>query len=330
MLVNDLDRKIYAEELAPRLPKKILDVHVHIFAKKDFPADFSFPPRSCSARFGGEFTISMWRELMKELLPEQEVHLNSFAMPHLLANRDHFPEGAGEGDYVNVLISPDDPAEIVEQRLDRAHAVGVKPYLNLAAAVFNKKANDVEVMDMVSKEQLEMLNRRKKSMTFHIPRSARFADPLNQKQMIELCENYPDIRIIFAHIGRAYFMRNIYESNLKEFVKYPNVYFDTAMLNHEGVIKYTLDNFPPERLLFGTDAPISLLRGKSVEINNQYAYLMGEDYEVGTSMVDTKGAIKFTTFFYEQLRTMVNVVPERYLSAVLFDNANNLLASIEK
>ena len=57
--------------------------------------------------------------------------------------------------------------------------------------------------------------------------------------MIALCEKYPDIRFIFAHIGRAYFLSGIKDSNLDEFVQFPNAYFDTAMLNHQGVFKYT-------------------------------------------------------------------------------------------
>ena len=96
------------------------------------------------------------------------------------------------------------------------------------------------------------------------------------------------------------------------------------MINHEGILKYTFDHFPAERVLFGSDAPISFLRGKSVEINNQYAYLMGEDYAVGTSMVDTTGTVKFTTFFYEQLRAIINATPKEHLANVLNNNAQRV------
>ena len=329
MFATEIDRKIYAEELSPRLPEKILDSHVHIWSKKDFPAGFSFPAKDCCNRFGGEFTIPQWREIMAELLPEQQVFLNCFGTPHAAADRTQLPAGAGENDFVNLLISPDDPAEKVEELLDAGGAVGVKPYLNYAAQVFGKKDNDVEIFDMLSKEQLAMLNRKKMAVTLHIPRSARFADPVNQKQMIELCETYPDIRIIFAHIGRAYYMRNIRESNIDDFVRFPNVYFDTAMLNHEGILNYTFDHFPAERILFGSDSPIALLRGKSVEINNQYAYLMAEDYEIGTVIKDTCNMVKFTTFFYEELRAVINTAPAGQLENVFYNNANKLFRSIK-
>ena len=153
-------------------------------------------------------------------------------------------------------------------------------------------------------------------------------DPLNQRQMIALCEKYPNVKFIFAHIGRAYFMRNIIDSNIEEFSQYPNAYFDTAMINSADIMKYTFDHFPLERVLFGTDTPIALLRGKSVEINNQYAYLMGENYAIGTSIIDTSGVVEFTTFFYEQLRAMLDATPKADLDKLFFTNAYKLFTGV--
>ncbi|MBR4673129.1 MAG: amidohydrolase family protein [Victivallales bacterium] len=328
MLTNDNDRRIYEEELSPRLPQKLFDAHVHIWSKADYPADFRFPDKNCANRFGGEFTLSMWRDIMAELLPQQECHLNCFGMPNNAADRSKTPDGALPGDSINVLISPADAAELVEERIDRAGAVGVKPYWNYAAAFYGKTSNEVEINDMLTPQQLAMLDRKGLAVTLHIPRSGRFADKVNQRQMLELCEKYPNVRFVFAHIGRAYFMKNIYQSNIDDFVKYPNAYFDTAMLNHEGVLKYTFDHFPAERIVFGSDAPIAFLRGKSVEINDQYAYLMGEDYAVGTSIVDTKNAVNFTTFFYEQLRAILNTTPKGHVSDVLFNNAQRVFRKL--
>ena len=328
-LMNERDVKIYQEELAPRLPSKIFDCHIHAFNKDFFPDGFEFPPLSVYNKFGGEFPMELWRELMQELLPQQEVWGNCFSTPNLKLDRSRVPEVNGKNEFSMVVVSPDDPAELVQKRVEETRSVGVKPYLNLAAQVFNKKSGDVEVFDMLSKVQLEYLNEKALAVTFHIPRSARFADPVNQKQMIALCEKYPKIKFIFAHIGRAYFMQNIYQSNLAEFAKYPNAYFDTAMVNHVDILKYTFDHFPAERVLFGTDTPIALLRGKSVEINNQYAYLMGENYAIGTSIIDTSNTVEFTTFFYEQLRAILDATPANDLENVFFNNSYKLFTGIK-
>ena len=327
-ILTESDRQIYRQELAGRLPEKIFDAHVHIWGKNSFPADFKFAPRACTNRFGGEFTLSMWRKSMQELLPQQHVGLLCFGSPNNAADRSIVPEVSGADEFASVLVSPADPAELLAQRLADSAAVGVKPYLNYAAAHHRKPAAEVEVFDMVTEPQLELLDKVGLAVTLHIPRSGRFADPLNQRQMLELCQRYPRISFIFAHIGRAYFMRNILESNIKELAECPNAYFDTAMLNHVDVLKYTFDHFPAERILFGSDAPIALLHGKSVEVNHQYVYLMGEDYEIGTSIRDTEHAVEFTTFFYEQLRAMLEATPKKSLEDVFYHNAVNLFRRI--
>ncbi len=327
-ILTEADRRIYRQELAERLPEKIFDAHVHVWGKNSFPADFQFAPRACANRFGGEFPLALWRETMRELLPEQQVGLLCFGFPNDAADRGIVPEVSGADEFASVLVSPADPAELLARRLAGSGAVGVKPYLNYAAAHYRKRASEVEVFDMLTESQLELLNDAGLAVTLHIPRPGRFADPLNQRQMLALCQRYPRISFIFAHIGRAYFMRNILESNLYELAGCSNAFFDTAMVNHVDILKYTFDHFPAERILFGSDAPIALLHGKSIEVNHQYVYLMGEDYDVGTAIRDTEHAVEFTTFFYEQLRAILEAVPEKSLEDVFYHNAVNLFRSI--
>ena len=329
-IMNEQDLQIYREELAPLLPRRIFDAHVHVFSKDFFPPGFAFEPRSCYNRFGGDFTLEFWRELMHELLPEQEVWLNCFAAPDLNLNRDCVPAVNRRTEFSMVVVSPADSPEEMIRRIGKNHAAGVKPYLNFAADFYGKKENDVEIRDMLTPGQLEYLNEKGLAITLHIPRSGRFADPVNQRQMVEICEKYPKIKVIFAHIGRAYFMRNIKESNIEELAKIPNAYLDTAMINSAEIMRYAADHFPSGRILFGSDNPIALLRGKSVEINNQYAYLMGENYSIGTAIRDTDNAVRFTFFFYEQLRAVISAFSGSELEKVLFSNAEQLFTGISK
>ena len=38
----------------------------------------------------------------------------------------------------------------------------------------------------------------------HIPRNGRLKDPVNLAQIMEIKQEFPNIRLIIAHIGRAY------------------------------------------------------------------------------------------------------------------------------
>ena len=105
LTTNDAD--IYREELNPRLPRRIFDAHVHIFERNAFPADFAFPPKNSYQRFGGAFSLLQWRDLVAELLPEQQVSLNCFGTPHAQARRDVAPPADNVTVFAMTLLSPD-------------------------------------------------------------------------------------------------------------------------------------------------------------------------------------------------------------------------------
>lgn len=328
------DLEIYDREFRGWLPEKLFDAHVHIFDETNFSPGFELPEKSCFRKLGGTFTIEQWRAGAAELLPEQDCSLLCFGAPDKsadIAAADKYIGSVVDNERVfgMALLSPKENIDEVRRRVEEYKLIGYKPYLNF---VDWKPVNEVEIFDMLTDEHMSYADERGLVVTLHIPRSARLADPVNQRQMVELCDRYPNAKIIFAHIGRAYFMNNVI-GNLAEIAKRPNAYLDTAMINHEGILEYAFNNFPRERILFGSDAPIAFLRGKSVEINNQYAYLMAEDYQIGTAIYDSGNAVVFTTFFYEQLRGVKAAAEKAVLSAreirgILHDNAAELLDGV--
>ena len=331
---NELDKEIYKNELKDFLPSKIFDSHVHIFDKSNFPADYVLPEKSCYRKFGGNFPMERYLEYTKKMLPDQEIFMNSFGSPDLKADREAASKYTGKiSDNKNyfgmALVSPKESIEDVKRRVEENYLVGYKPYLNF---VDWKEAKDISIEDMLTEEQMEYANEKKLIITLHIPRPGRLADPVNQKQMVEICQKYPKAQIIFAHIGRAYYMNNVI-GGLDGIAKCANAWIDTSMVNHEGILEYTFNNFPRERILFGSDAPIAYMRGKSVEINNQYAYLMAEDYAIGNSIYDSGNTVSFTSFFYEQLRGIKLAAKRAELSDteienIFFNNAYSLFGSV--
>jgi predicted TIM-barrel fold metal-dependent hydrolase len=331
---TDADRQIYRDELGEFLPRRIFDAHVHLFDPSCLKPDAEFPPRNVYRRFGCAFPLERYLEWAAECLPGQTLHLNSFGQPSHHSDLDASAAYTGRSSdnrrfFGMALVSPKDSAEEVVRRVTRNRLVGYKPYLNF---VDWKPKEEVTIRDMLPDAQMEAADARGLAVTLHIPREGRLADPVNQAQMVELCRRYPNAKVIFAHIGRAYWLRNA-TGFLDGIAACPNAYVDTAMVNHEGVLEYAFRAFPRDRILFGTDAPIALLRGKSVEINNQYAYLMGEDYAIGTSIYDAAHAVVFTTFYYEQLRGL-KLAAERAgvtraeAEDILFRNADRLFGSV--
>ncbi len=331
---QERDRQIFERELRGFLPSRIFDAHVHFFDASCLLPGATFPPRHCYHKFGGVFTPSQYRAWADQALPGVKIYTNSFGHPGLESDRDASAVYTGsisdsQSSYGLALVAPEDSAKTARRRVEQNQLVGFKPY---PAFVTGKPVDEVTVNDMLPAAQMEAADELGLVNMLHIPRPGRLADPVNQAQMVELCERYPKARIIFAHVGRAYFLRNVV-GFLAGIAACPNAWIDTAMINHEGVLEYAFGNFPRDRILFGADTPFALLRGKSVEINNQYAYLLGEDYELGTSIYDANGAVTFTTFYYEQLRGIKLAaeragLEEREVEDFFFNNADRLFRSV--
>lgn len=327
-IVTEADRKVFWEEFAGKLPAKIFDAHVHLALKSSYPEDYVLP-HAYVKKFDGYFTLQDFLDSSAELLPGVEMSLAGFGFPAMIVDRsDASSFGVDNRRVFGLrLLSAYDNVEEVEKDIDKFHLTGVKPYLNMA---FKRENQEVELLDFFSKEQLKMLNRRKLITVVHIPRKMRLEDPLNRQQMAYLCETYPDVTFIYAHIGRAYY-RRCAVNYVDEFVKYENAFFDTAMINSESVLKYTFDHFPNERILFGSDAPIAYIHGKSIEINHQYAYITSEKMGEGTCIFDDSGKITYVPFLYEQLRSVLELgLSQQVQDDFFYNNAFRLFEATAK
>jgi len=227
------------------------------------------------------------------------------------------------------LVSPEDPIERVEKWVRETPLLGYKPYHNF---VTSKPAAEVSIPDMLPAVQMDLADRLGLLVMLHIPRVDRLADPDNQREICELADRYPNVSIVLAHVGRAYYLSNVL-GQLTEIRKRPNVYVDLAMLNHWEVLEHVFAEFPRDRILFGTDMPVSCFGGKSVEINDGYAYIMEDDIDIGTSIYDAHRVVQFTYFYYEELRAIRKAAGKAGLSgqdlrAIFFENSAGLLERV--
>ena len=127
-LVSDMDRKVFAEELAPRLPKKLFDAHVHVFNKDCLPPGFNLGEKSCYQKFGGEHRSEFCVEMYKKLLPGIDVTFNCFGSVNPAADREKdIPYHDNKKIYSMAVVSPLDSAKTLERRLVDYKLVGVKP-----------------------------------------------------------------------------------------------------------------------------------------------------------------------------------------------------------
>jgi hypothetical protein len=203
--------------------------------------------------------------------------------------------------------------------------VGLKPYPDYARP---HNVSEASIKEMLPEWGMEIANEFGSVIMLHIPRAQRLADPLNQQQIVEWCTKYPRTKIVLAHIGRAYFYRNIV-GNLERIAALPNCYADLTMVNHWEVMEYAINHLEADRILFGTDIPIALAPGKSVEINHSYTYVTPDPWALSIS--DEHHKIVFTSFLYEELRAITHACERAgkgpdYVEGIFWRNGMKLLA----
>jgi len=320
---------IFNEEMDDFLPVDILDFHVHIFPAAVITDG---KPYICGGHHIRKYDIKDYENDMATVLPGRNVSAVIFGLPNPkydnAVNNRYVAECGNGGRYI--------PFRLLDPRVDTPQSLfgdiengvfrGLKPYLAFAR---EENPNEVQIPDMLPEWAMEIANAHKLIIALHIPRKLRLADPDNQKYIAGYAKKYPDAKLVIAHIGRAYYLKNV-TGNLERLKDLPNVYIDLAMLNNWEVLEYTFQHFPHDRILFGSDIPIALAPGKSVEINDQYTYVTPVPWEL--SITDDHGGLKFTSFLYEEIRAIKKAVErlcpgKGFVRDIFFGNGRKLLGS---
>jgi len=323
---HDRNLAIWREELDEFVPARVLDFHAHVFPAASLPAGQTFP---CGGHPLREYEFADLREDLEEVYPGRQTFAVCFGLPFAeydrAENNRYVAAGCdGKTLFALRLVDPaEDPASV--RRDVREHGfLGFKPYPDYVRKTAPKL---IEIRDMLPPAIMQVADELGLIVVLHIPRPGRLADPVNQRQIVELCTKWPRAKIILAHIGRAYYLRNIV-GNLERLRDLPNLYFDLAMLNHWEVIEYLFRTVPHNRVLYGTDIPIALAPGKSVEINHQYTYVTPVPWDL--SICDDRGKLVFTSFLYEELRAIRKAVerlalPRKFVEDLFYNNGMALL-----
>ena len=108
---------------------------------------------------------------------------------------------------------------------------------------------------------MTVANERSLIVLIHLPKKKRIADPRNIKEIREIATKYPEANIVLAHMGRS-FCPDVLQTGLKDLGKLDNVYFDTSGVTEKEVFEVGLEGWGVDKIIFGTDAPLSFLRAR--------------------------------------------------------------------
>ena len=310
--ITDYDKHIYEKELRDWLPEKILDVHTHVWLNHlvDWEdvnrANVNKRTVNWPAKVAKDNSLEDLQETYLEMLPGKEVTALMFTEKRASAeNNQYVAECSKKSGWPALYYShPEESADEIEEKIRSGHFLGLKSYLDLAPRYLPE--NEIRIFDFFPEYQLERLNEMGALMMLHIPRSGRLKDPVNLAQMLEIYEKYPNIRLIIAHIGRAYVPEDI-DNAFDLLDKAPDMMMDFTANCTESVIEETLRRRGPKHLMFGSDMPILRMRMKRITEDGRYINLVPPGLYGDVSddphmrEVSEEEGQKLTFFLYEEL-----------------------------
>ncbi|MCI8852564.1 MAG: amidohydrolase family protein [Lachnospiraceae bacterium] len=152
------------------------------------------------------------QETYRLLFPDQEVNSLFFASctyrDDIVANNAYVSQAAASTESEGLYYSrPSQTAEEIEEQVLAGGFLGLKSYLDMAPSYL--PGDEIRVFDFFPPHQLEVCQQHGWIVMLHIPRSKRFRDPVNLARIREIKKSYPNVKLIVAHMGRAYCQEDV-------------------------------------------------------------------------------------------------------------------------
>ena len=327
------DREVYEKELKNFLPDRIIDLHTHVGKAGFESVGQSNGGSTWTACLGDELLVEHLLSAYETMFPDQKV------TPVIFGDCGHRIDQVNQYVYDSAITyglptlyrtSYEMTGEELEEKIKAGGYLGIKPYLTFCPSYI--PAGEIRIFDFLPHEHLEVCDRNGWIVMLHIPRAGRLKDPVNLAQLMEIEEKYPNLKLVVAHIGRAYAREDI--GNAFDILgKTKNMYFDFTANVSDDAIKACLEAVGPQRLLFGSDLPIAFMRMYRIVENGVYYNVVPRGLYgkvEGEPHMRETDETNVTLMIYEQLLAFKRCARELKLTdsqveAVLYGNAAKLL-----
>ncbi|MBK9166046.1 MAG: amidohydrolase family protein [Bryobacterales bacterium] len=269
--VRDEDREFFARELNAFVPPRVFDAHIHLYRV----ADFRGAVPTLAAAGPPVAGWAAYEAAMEELTPGRQYRALAFPFPAAgvdLAAANAFvasqPLCHGQ-----MLVTPEMDPEFVRESVRRHGFVGLKCY-----HVFSRREPtwDSTIEEYMPDRLVRVAHEEGLTITLHLVKERALADPVNQESLRRLARRYPDARWILAHAARGF---NVHHTiaGIESLRGLSNVWCDTSAVTECGAFEAIVRTLGVERLLYGSDFPVSHIRGRCVAIGDSFLWLTEEN-----------------------------------------------------
>lgn len=275
--IREIDLQM-AELYQDFLPKKIFDAHIHMYADGTIPGFHNKLAHFSRA----EVTPADYCSDMLALMPGvEQVRLNMMPMPdlsfndlslgirdranqHIFQQLDRFPEHVGSA-YV---MYRDDTQKV----WDMVSHPGIKALKCYSFTPRVGVSNNLSAADFLPESAWTVANEKKMPIILHLTRLEGLSDPDNFSYIMDMTAKYQDAKLVLAHCARGFISWTVIEQ-IPKLVGRDNIWFDMAAVCEVGPMMASIMQCAGKRVVWGTDWPICLTRGRAVSMGKSQEWL---------------------------------------------------------
>ncbi len=263
---TEADRQYFDRELDAFVPPRVFDAHAHLSAT----------PIMTEVPFATGY--AEYRQLVQCLLPGRQVEalfISYTADREATAAANAWTQAqlAAAAQCRGLFyVKPTDDPEWVRQEVRRLGLHGLKCYHLLASVNPTWQA---DLPDYLPEPLVQVANEEGWVITLHMVKSRAVADPANIHWIRTYCQKYPHMKLILAHSARGFQPLHNLEG-LPQLTGLDNLYFDTSANCEPMAHAVVLRLMGPQKVMFGTDFPISHARGRSIGVGDSFIWVYGQ------------------------------------------------------
>jgi glutamate-1-semialdehyde 2,1-aminomutase len=290
---TEVDVELFRRELDSFVPDVIYDAHMHLWAKSHLPVTGYDAFREVEEEV---IDLAAYRRRMAELLPDRRVDGGLILPGAVGAPSDEIRSqnemvaaeaAAAPGWRGSMLVSPEMDPEYVREEVRRLGLSGLKCYhvrREQAASVEAGHTDtwSADIPTYLPEAQVKVAHEEGLCITLHMVKARAVADPSNQHWIRHYCKTYPDMQLVLAHAARGFNPHHTIQG-LAALRGLPNLWCDMSAITDCGACEAIIDILGHTRLLYGTDFPVSHLRGRCVAIGDGFIWLYDDTLDWETA-----------------------------------------------
>lgn len=322
---TDSDRALFDAHLRDFVPPNAFDAHAHLYDLRHIV------PQSVHSQITGSPAVdhSTLVSSMQRWMGDRVVGEGLY-FPYPVGNLDCVKANTflaktlsdQPGSRGLMMIRPDDDPATVEATLQQHGFAGFKVYHVFAARSDSFHAEQGEFLPDWA---WELADQHGLAIMMHMVLPQALSDERNQRYIVGLCRRYPGAKLVLAHAARGFNAGHTIDG-IDSLRGLENVWFDTSAICESAAFEAIVQTFGVTRLLYGSDFPVSELRGRCVSVGDGFYWLHDDNADWTNYPHATPQLVGIESLLALQQACRRLHLLDRDIERLFADNARQMLA----